>query len=67
VISGSATLVRSLLGAGLVDELRVLLDPIVVGHGARLFEDDTTRALDLADHQVFTTGVLNMTYTPAAE
>ena len=66
VISGSATLVRSLLRAGLVDELRVLVHPIVVGHGARLFEDDTTRALELTGHQVFSTGVLNLTYTPAA-
>jgi dihydrofolate reductase len=65
VISGSATLVRSLLRAGLVDELRVLVHPIVVGHGARLFEHDTTRALELAGHQVFSTGVLNLTYTPA--
>jgi len=65
VISGSATLVRSLLREGLLDELRVLVHPIVVGRGGRLFEDDTTRALELAAHQVFRTGVLNLTYTPA--
>ena len=65
VISGSATLVRSLLREGLLDELRVLVHPIVVGRGGRLFEDDTTRALELAAHQVFSTGVLNLTYTPA--
>ena len=65
VISGSATLVRSLLRDGLLDELRVLVHPIVVGRGGRLFEDDTTRALELAAHQVFRTGVLNLTYTPA--
>jgi dihydrofolate reductase len=65
VISGSATLVRSLLREGLLDELRVLVHPIVVGRGGRLFEDDTTRPLELAGHQVFSTGVLNLTYTPA--
>jgi len=65
VISGSATLVRSLLRDGLLDELRVLVHPIVVGRGARLFEDDTPRALELAGHEIFSTGVLNLTYTPA--
>ena len=65
VISGSATLVRSLLREGLLDELRVLVHPIVVGRGGRLFEDDTPRALELAGHQVFSTGVLSLAYTPA--
>ena len=65
VISGSATLVRSLLGEGLVDELRVLVHPIVVGHGARLFEDATSHALELVANEVFSTGVLNLTYAPA--
>jgi len=65
VISGSATLVRSLLRDGLLDELRVLVHPIVVGRVGRLFEDDTPRALELAGHEIFSTGVLNLTYTPA--
>jgi dihydrofolate reductase len=66
VITGSPTLVRSLLGEGLVDELRLLVHPIVVGNGARLFEDTTTHALELVDHEVFSTGVLNLTYAPTA-
>jgi dihydrofolate reductase len=66
VVSGSPTLVRSLLGEGLVDELHVLLHPFVVGHGARLFEDSTSHGLELVDHEVFSTGVLNLTYAPAA-
>ena len=65
VISGSATLVRSLLDAGLVDELRILLHPIVVGHGARLFEAENTHALELVKNDAFSTGVLNLTYVPA--
>jgi dihydrofolate reductase len=66
VISGSATLVRSLLDEGLVDELRVLVHPIVVGNGARLFEDTTSHALELVAHEVFSTGVLNLSYAPTA-
>jgi dihydrofolate reductase len=66
VISGSATLVRSLLADGLVDELRVLVHPIVVGHGARLFEDTSPRALELVSNEAFSTGVLNLTYAPSA-
>jgi dihydrofolate reductase len=66
IVSGSPTLVRSLLAAELVDELRVLLHPIVVGQGKRLFEDATARGLELVDHEVFTTGVLNLAYRPAA-
>jgi dihydrofolate reductase len=66
VISGSATLVRSLLAEGLVDELRVLVHPIVVGHGARLFEDSTSHALELVSDDRFSTGVLNPAYTPTA-
>jgi dihydrofolate reductase len=65
VVSGSPTLVRSLLADGLLDELRVLLHPIVVGHGARLFEGTTAHGLELVDHEVFTTGVLNLAYKPA--
>jgi dihydrofolate reductase len=66
VISGSATLVRSLLAEGLIDELRVLVHPIVVGHGARLFEDSTSHALQLKSNDQFSTGVLNLAYAPTA-
>jgi dihydrofolate reductase len=67
VVSGSATLVRSLLADGPVDELRLLVHPIVVGHGARLFEDPAaTHALELVGNEAFSTGVLNLTYAPAA-
>jgi dihydrofolate reductase len=65
VISGSATLVRSLLDDGLLDELRVLVHPIVVGHGARLFDGETTHSLELIADERFSTGVLNLTYAPA--
>ena len=64
-ISGSATLVRSLLAAGLVDELALLLHPIAVGHGQRLFESTPTHALKLTSSRTLDTGVLHLTYAPA--
>jgi dihydrofolate reductase len=66
VISGSATLVRSLLADGLLDELRLLVHPIIVGHGARLYDSDTPQTLELVSQEVFSTGVLNLAYAPSA-
>jgi dihydrofolate reductase len=65
-ISGSCTHVRSLLQDGLLDELRLMVHPIVVGSGKRLFEDGGDRkALELVDSQTFGTGVVYLTYRPA--
>jgi dihydrofolate reductase len=67
-ITGSATLVRSLLQDGVLDELRLLVHPIVVGHGKRLFEEGTGQVpLKLVDSKTFTTGVLSLTYQPVGE
>lgn len=63
-LSGSATLVRWLLANGLLDELNLLVHPIVVGHGQRLFEGTPTHPLQLVRHEAFTTGVVNLTYAP---
>ena len=65
-MSGSATLVRWLLANGLVDELGLMIHPIAVGHGQRLFEDTPTYPLQLVKHETFETGVLNLSYAPAA-
>ena len=65
-ISGSATLVRWLLAHDLLDELNLLVHPIAVGHGQRLFEDTPTHRLRLVRQQAFSTGVLDLTYAPAA-
>jgi dihydrofolate reductase len=63
---GSATLVRSLIRDGLLDELRLLLHPIVVGKGQRLFEDGLDKVpLKLVASRPFSTGVLYLTYAPA--
>jgi dihydrofolate reductase len=65
-MSGSATLTRWLLGQGLVDEMHLLVHPILVGSGRRLFEDDTPRQpLELVSSQPFSTGVVHLTYRPA--
>jgi dihydrofolate reductase len=65
-ITGSATLVRSLLRDGLLDELRLLVHPIVVGRGKRLFPDEGGQtALTLVDSKTFSTGVLSLSYASA--
>ena len=64
-MSGSATTVRWLLANGLLDELNLMVHPIAVGHGQRLFEDTPTQALQLVNSETFKTGVLNLSYEPA--
>jgi len=63
-LSGGATTVRWLLAEGLLDELRLLVHPIAVGHGQRLFEGTPTHSLKLVDSHAFKSGVLNLTYAP---
>jgi dihydrofolate reductase len=63
-ISGSATLVRSLLGAGLLDELHLLVHPVAVGHGQRLFEGVPTTPLSLLSSRALGSGVLYLVYGP---
>jgi dihydrofolate reductase len=66
VISGSATLVWSLLRYGLLDELKLMIHPVVVGSGKRLFDDEAeAKPLELVDSKIFSTGVLYLTYRPA--
>ena len=64
-MSGSATLVRWLLANGLLDELRLMVHPIAVGKGQRLFEDTPTHPLQLVSHETFSSGVLHLAYAPA--
>jgi dihydrofolate reductase len=65
VMSGSATLARSLLREGLVDELHLMIHPVVVGTGARLFPNGDSHALELVDSTTFETGVVYAVYEPA--
>ena len=66
-MSGSATTVRWLLREGLLDELNLLVHPIVVGDGrSRLFPpDEASIPLELVSAQTFESGVLNLSYAPA--
>jgi dihydrofolate reductase len=66
-ITGSGTLVRSLLRDGLLDELILFQHPIVIGSGKRLFAEEgyPQTPLKLVNSSTFSTGVLNLTYLPA--
>jgi dihydrofolate reductase len=65
-MSGSVSVVRQLLAAGLLDELHLLVHPIAVRRGMRLFdEDETPMPLTLLSSETFKTGVLNLVYGPA--
>jgi dihydrofolate reductase len=68
LVAGSAQLVDTLFKEGLVDELRLLVHPIVLGSGKQLFHDGLpTTSLALEDQQTFSSGVLALTYRrPAA-
>jgi dihydrofolate reductase len=65
VLMGSATLLRSLLGLGLVDELRLQIHPLILGAGKPLFDSSSDLTpLVLVDSNVLGTGVLVLTYRP---
>ena len=65
-MSGSISVVRQLLAAGLLDELRLLVHPIAVRKGMRLFDEgERPIPLRLISSQAFSTGVLNLVYGPA--
>jgi dihydrofolate reductase len=63
--TGSIGLVRELLRAGLVDELHLLVHPVVVGHGQRLFEDGDQLTFELAEATPLDNGVVHAVYRPA--
>ncbi|MDN5930984.1 MAG: dihydrofolate reductase family protein [Pseudonocardia sp.] len=62
--TGSATLVRWLLEQGLVDELHLLVHPVVVGRGKKLFADGEKVPLRLVTATTFSTGVMHLVYGP---
>ncbi len=66
VILGSGELIRSLMGAGLIDRYTLLIHPVILGSGRRLFADDNaSMAMQLISSATSTTGVLIATYEPA--
>jgi dihydrofolate reductase len=65
-MSGSVSVVRQLLAAGLLDELHLLVHPIAIRKGMRLFDEGAAPIpLTLVSSQTFKTGVLNLVYAPA--
>jgi dihydrofolate reductase len=66
LVAGSATLVRGLMAEGLVDEYRLMVFPILLGSGKRLFgETEDTATLELVEAKTLDTGTLILTYHPA--
>ena len=64
-MTGSATTVRWLLANNLLDELRLLLHPVVVGSGQKLFADGPGHGLEPVEQQALSTGVVHLLYRPA--
>jgi dihydrofolate reductase len=64
-VIGSTELVQTLLEHGLVDELRLMIDPLLLGGGKRFFgENGSLTPLRLVDSEVTTTGAILATYAP---
>ena len=66
-VMGSANLAGALIRGGLVEEYRLMIEPIVLGGGKRLFPDDgQSRAFELVSTSTCKTGVHICTYRPVA-
>jgi dihydrofolate reductase len=64
-ISGSVSVIRQLLDAGLIDELHLIVDPIAVRKGMRLFDDSgSTLPLALIESHALSNGVVHLVYGP---
>ena len=68
LVMGSPTLARTLLREGLIDELRLMIEPVILGGGKTIFPDDgALRTLELVSTITSGTGVNVSTYRPVAE
>ena len=67
VVHGSGTLVRTLLEHNLVDRLRLLIYPLVVGSGMRLFENGMDGKFSLIESRRFGSGVVGVVYEPVVD
>jgi dihydrofolate reductase len=65
LVAGSSTLVQTLVKYDLVDEYHLLLYPLVLGHGKRLFQEGSNPKLRLVESQTTGTGVMILIYQPA--
>jgi dihydrofolate reductase len=66
VVLGSGVLVESLMRKNLIDEYVLLIHPLVLGSGRRMFNDGDATPLQLVDSKTTTKGVVIATYQPAA-
>ena len=67
LIYGSGELIVSLLPHNLIDELRLMIHPVVLGQGKRLFPDGVHAKLELVDTRTFDSGVIVLSYRPASQ
>ncbi|WP_353718340.1 dihydrofolate reductase family protein [Dyadobacter sp. 676] len=65
LIQGSGKLVNALLNVGLIDEIRLMVQPHVTGNGAKLFGQDLNVSLDLTEIRPLEKGVTLLVYRPA--
>jgi dihydrofolate reductase len=67
LVAGSSTLVHALIAEGLVDELRLMVFPVAIGSGLRVFPERSAKTVfALAATRAFPSGVVALTYEPAA-
>ncbi len=64
LLAGSAILVQTLIKNDLVDEYHLLVYPVVLGSGKRLFQDGSNATLKLVDSKAFSSGVIAQIYQP---
>ena len=62
LVQGSATLVKSLLKDGLVDELKLLINPYIAGTGRRFFSDEINKEIEFNNFQQLEKGVIALSY-----
>ena len=67
LVAGSCTLVQTLIKHNLVDEYHLLVYPLVLGSGKRLFDEDTSAKLSLVETRPVGSGVVLVRYQPATD
>ncbi len=65
-VTGSAALIEALERTELIDEYRLMVHPVIVGRGKRLFADASPARLRLTDSTSFESGVVGLTYQPVS-
>lgn len=68
LVAGSGELVRTLMQHDLIDEYRLMVHPVVLGGGKRLFRDGSDKTvLKLVDTKSFSSGIVVLSYQPAGK